>query len=148
MAAFSASGFTLKHVLVWVKDQFVFGRCDYHYRHESILYGWKEDAAHYFVPDRTQDSVFEFPRPKRSQDHPTMKPVELVARMVENSSRPGELVLDPFGGSGTTLIACAGLGRLAALMEIDPAYCDVIRLRWTAWAKSANLDLGPGALEP
>jgi DNA modification methylase len=146
MRAYSASGFALMHVLVWVKDSFVFSRCDYHYRHETILYGWKE-GAHYFIDDRTQDSVFDFPRPKRSEEHPTMKPVELVERMVLNSSRPGDLVYDCFTGSGTTLIACAKNGRRFVGCELDPRYADVIRRRWTKFAKSANLDPGPGALE-
>jgi DNA modification methylase len=106
------------------------GRGDYHYRHEPIFYGWKPGAAHYFVDDRTQDSVWEIPRPKRSAEHPTMKPVELVARALRNSSRKGELVYEPFGGSGTTLIAAEQTGRVAAVIEKSPQYCDVIVKRW------------------
>lgn len=119
-----------RQTLQWVKHAFVFGRSDYHYRHEPIFYGWKEGAAHFFVDDRTQDTIWEIDRPMRSTEHPTMKPVELVARAIRNSTKPGALVLDPFGGSGTTLIACEQEGRVARLMEIDPKYCDVIVERW------------------
>lgn len=116
--------------IIWVKDAFVLGHSDYHYRHEPIFYGWKPGAAHYFIDDRTQDSVWEIPRPKRSTDHPTMKPVELVARALRNSSKRGELVFEPFGGSGTTLIAAEHTGRVAAVIEKSPQYCDVIVRRW------------------
>ena len=116
--------------IIWVKDAFVLGHSDYHYRHEPIFYGWKPGAAHYFVDDRTQDSVWEIPRPKRSAEHPTMKPIELVARALRNSSRKGELVYEPFGGSGTTLIAAEQTGRVAAVIEKSPNYCDVIVKRW------------------
>jgi site-specific DNA-methyltransferase (adenine-specific) len=136
-----------RHTLVWVKQQFAFGRSDYHYRHESIFYGWVPGAAHYFVDDRTQDSVLEFDRPMSSKEHPTMKPVALVQKCIENSSKPGWLVGDPFGGSGTTLIACAQSGRVARLIELSPRYCDVIRRRWTKYARSANVDPGAGALD-
>lgn len=119
-----------RHTLAWVKNSLVMGRTDYHYRHESIFYGWVPGAGHYFTDDRTQDSVFEIDRPSASEEHPTMKPIELVARCVRNSSERGWLVVDPFGGSGTTLIACEQEGRKAALVELDPAYCDVIVERW------------------
>lgn len=121
---------TWRHTLIWVKDQFVMGRADYHYRHEPMFYGWKPGAAHYFVGDRTQDTVWEAPRPKRSPEHPTMKPVALVARALRNSTRPGDVVLDPFGGSGTTLIACHQEDRTARLIELDPRYADVICRRY------------------
>ena len=121
-----------RQTLVWVKDQFVFGRSDYHYRHEPIFYGWTPGAAHQAPPDRTQDTAWEVPRPKRSEDHPTMKPVDLVVRALENSTDPRGLVLDPFAGSGTTLIAAHRTGRVAALVEIDPVYCDVILARFAA----------------
>lgn len=137
-----------RHTLVWVKQHFVFGRCDYHYRHEAIFYGWTPGAAHYFVDDRTQDSVLEFDRPSRSPEHPTMKPVALVRKCIENSSKPGWLVGEPFGGSGTTLIACAESGRVARVIELAPRYCDVIRRRWTRYAREAGIDPGPGALDP
>jgi len=124
------SGWKLSQCLIWAKDQFVLGRSDYHWRHEPILYGWKDGAAHRAVKDRTQDTVWEFARPRRNEEHPTMKPVPLIERAIRNSTAAGELVLDPFGGSGSTLIAAARAGRVAALIEIDPRYCDVIRRRW------------------
>lgn len=119
-----------RHTLVWLKDRFVMGRCDYHYKHESIFYGWTSGGAHYFVDDRTLDTVIEVPRPSANPDHPTMKPVELVAKCIQNSSKPNWLVLDCFGGSGSTLIACEQEGRRAALLELSPVYCDVIVRRW------------------
>lgn len=119
-----------KHTLVWVKDSLVMGRADYHYRHEAIFYGWKPGAAHREPPDRKQDTVWEIPRPKRNAEHPTMKPVELIERAINNSSGYGELILDPFGGSGSTLIAAHQTNRIAYLMELDPHYCDVICARY------------------
>ena len=119
-----------RHTLVWVKDMFVMGRADYHYRHEAILYGWTPGAAHQEPPDRKQDSVWEIPRPKRSEEHPTMKPLELIIRAIRNSTSKGQIVLDPFGGSGSTLIAAEQTGRKARLIELDPKYCDVIVTRW------------------
>lgn len=116
--------------LVWVKDSLVISHLDYHYRHEVIYYGWKPGGAHHAVPDRCQASVFEFPRPKRSEQHQTMKPVELIRRHVENSSDPGQTVLDQFAGSGSTLIAAEQTGRNALLMELDPQFCDVVVKRW------------------
>lgn len=120
----------LRQTIIWVKDQFVMGRSDYHYRHEPIYYGWTPGAAHHPVPDRRQDTIHEVPRPKRSKDHPTMKPVDLIVRHIENSTDKGGLVVDPFGGSGSTLIACHTTGRRAALIELDPKYADVILRRF------------------
>jgi len=124
------------------------GRSDYHYRHELILYGWKRGAAHHPVADRKADSVFSAPSPARAalEGHPTAKPVELIEPMIMNSTNRGDLVLDPFAGSGSTLIAAARAGRRAALVEISPGYCDVVRRRWTAWARAVGIDAGPGAL--
>lgn len=117
--------------LVWVKDSLVLSQGDYHSRYEPIAYGWKPGKARRQpVEDRTQTTVWEIPRPKRSKEHPTMKPVELVARALRNSTKPDDLVLDPFGGSGTTLIACHQEGRAARLIELDPAYADVICRRY------------------
>jgi DNA modification methylase len=137
----------LRQVLIWNKDQMVFGRSDYHYKHEFIYYGWKPGAAHQAPPDRTQVSVWEIPRPKKSVDHPTMKPIALYEKMMLNSTNPGAIVLEPFGGSGTTLIAAAKTGRACRAMEIAPRYCDVIRRRWTKFAKENNVNPGTGALE-
>jgi DNA modification methylase len=119
-----------KHTLVWVKDTLVMGRADYHYRHESIFYGWTPGAAHQTPPDRKQDSVWEIKRPKANKEHPTMKPVELIERAIQNSSLSGQIVLDTFGGSGSTLIACEQSKRVARLVELDPKYVDVIVARW------------------
>lgn len=129
-AALADVGLELRQNIAWVKDQFVLGRQDYHWQHESILYGWKAGAAHHFLADRTQTTVWEIPRPQRSDEHPTMKPVELVARAIANSSLVDDVILDPFAGSGTTMIAAESLGRTAALIELDPRYCDVIRRRY------------------
>jgi DNA modification methylase len=134
------AGWLFKQCIVWVKDSFVMGRQDYHWRHEPILYGWKPGAGHTWAADRTQDTVWEIPRPKRSVEHPTMKPVELVSRAIANSSKPGDMVLDPFGGSGSTLIACEAEGRVCRMAELDPRYVDVIIARWeTFTGRSAEL---------
>lgn len=106
------------------------GRQDYQWRHEPCFYGWKEGAAHYFVDDRTQTTVLEEDKPLRNDLHPTMKPVKLLARLIQNSSKKSDVVLDLFGGSGSTLIACEQLDRRCYIMEIDPKYCDVIIKRW------------------
>jgi site-specific DNA-methyltransferase (adenine-specific) len=132
LLALEDAGLTAHQTLVWVKDRFCLGHADYQPRHEDILYGWREGRAHHFVKDRTQDTVWEIPRPARSAEHPTMKPVELVARAIHNSSTPGQLVYDPFAGSGTTLIAAEQTGRRCRAMELDPRYAQVILERWTA----------------
>jgi len=128
--AYKNAGFKLASCLIWVKNSLVLGRQDYHWRHEPILYGWKEGAAHYFVDDRTQDTIWEYNKPRRNEDHPTMKPLELVGKAISNSSRPNELVLDLFGGSGSTLIAAEQLSRVSYLMELDERYVDVIVKRF------------------
>ena len=130
--AFTAAGFTFHAQLTWVKHHFVIGMADYHHRFEPILYGWLQDAAHYFVDDRTQDDVFEVDKPHMSEFHPTTKPVELIAPMIRNSSREGEVVYDPFCGSGSTLLAAHQLGRIAYGVEIDPGYVAVTLERMTA----------------
>jgi site-specific DNA-methyltransferase (adenine-specific) len=119
-----------RQTIVWVKDVFVMGRSDYHYRHEPIFYGWKPGASHVGPPDRKGDTIWEINRPKRNAEHPTMKPVALIERAVVNHTKKGAVVLDPFGGSGTTLIACHQTGRVARLMELDPQYVDVICRRF------------------
>lgn len=119
-----------RHSLIWVKNNSTFGRSDYHYRHEPIYYGWTPGAAHHPVVDRKQDTIWEVDRPSRSAEHPTMKPVALITRAIENSTHKGALVLDPFGGSGSTLIAAHLTGRKARLIELDPRYVDVICRRY------------------
>lgn len=126
IAGLQGSGFSFKHLLVWVKQHFVIGMADYHYRHEAILYGWLENGAHYFVNSRTRDSVFEYDKPHVSEFHSTTKPVDLVAAMIGNSSRRGEIIYDPFAGSGTTLVAAHRLGRRGFAAEIDPTYAALI----------------------
>jgi site-specific DNA-methyltransferase (adenine-specific) len=125
IAAFNDSGFSFRSSLVWVKQQFVLGRSDYHFRHEHILYGWVPNGAHYFTDDRTQDSVFEFDKPHVSSSHPTSKPLPLIAKMLENSTRKGELVYDPFVGGGSTIVAAHQLGRIGYGCELDPGYVAV-----------------------
>jgi site-specific DNA-methyltransferase (adenine-specific) len=123
-------GWTVRECLIWSKNSMVLGRQDYQWKHEPCLYGWKEGAAHAWYSDRSQTTVLEFDKPVRNAAHPTMKPVDLFAYLIQNSSKEGDIVLDSFGGSGTTIIACEGLKRQACVMELDPAYCDVIIRRW------------------
>ncbi|MBI9019285.1 MAG: site-specific DNA-methyltransferase [Phycisphaerae bacterium] len=120
----------IRQCLVWVKNSMVMGRQDYHWAHEPCLYGWKVGGAHSWYADRKQTTILEFDRPSRSTEHPTMKPVNLFEYQMKNSSKPGDIVLDSFGGSGTTMIAAERLSRKAYLMELSPAYCDVIISRW------------------
>ncbi|KVH51192.1 hypothetical protein WJ39_08545 [Burkholderia diffusa] len=131
--AFTDAGFTLAQCCVWAKPSFVLGRHDYHWQHEPCIYGWKPGAAHRWHGDRKQSTLWTFDRPARSDAHPTMKPVALIEYLVTNSSRANDVVLDPFGGSGTTLIACTRTGRIARLVELEPRYCDVIVQRWQAF---------------
>lgn len=119
-----------RHTLQWVKNGMVLGRSDYHYRHEPIFYGWKPGASHTWHGDRSQTTVLEFDRPRSNDLHPTMKPVALIAYCLGNSVQPGDVVLDPFAGSGSTLIACETAGTAARCLEVSPAYCDVIVQRW------------------
>lgn len=120
----------MSSTLVWVKNSMVLGHGDYHYQHEPILYGWDNRAAHKFYGDRTQTTVWEFDRPSASKEHPTMKPIKLVVNALRNSSQKGDIILDLFGGSGTTLIAAEQSERVCYMMELDPKYCDVIRKRY------------------
>lgn len=139
--ALETTGWERHQWLVWVKNSLVLGRSNYHYRHEQIWYGWKRGGKSSWEADRTHDSVFEVDRPSKSDEHPTMKPVELVAQMVANSSRPGDIVADPFLGSGTTLIACEQLGRVCYGIEIEPRYVDVAVRRWCkATGRTATLE--------
>jgi len=166
--AFEMAGFETRQCLIWVKNALVLGRQDYHWKHEPILYGWKSGDAHYFIDDRSQDTIMadEVPdfdkmkkpelvayirqyikqlekhttvlrenKPTNNAIHPMMKPVSLVGRLIANSSKAGWLVLDPFGGSGSTLMACEQLIRTCYTMELDPKYCDVIVRRYTDWCR-------------
>lgn len=122
----------LRQMLIWVKDNSTFSPLGvtYHWQHEPIFYGWLPNGSHAQYGDRKQTTVWEIDRPTKSADHPTMKPVELVARAIQHASLPGQIVLDMFGGSGTTMIAAEQEGRSSCLMELDPHYCDVIVRRW------------------
>ncbi len=161
-SAMTEAGWLFKQCLIWVKNQFVMSRQDYHWQHEPILYGWKPGAAHYWYGDRNKSTVidddvdlhelgreelvrlvddlrnalnttvYREAKPTSSDLHPTMKPIALVQHHIQNSSERGDVVLDLFGGSGTTLIACERSGRINRSMELDPRYCDAIVQRWQA----------------
>lgn len=120
----------VRQCLVWNKNSLVLGRSDYQWKHEPCLYGWKEGAGHAWYSDRKQTTVLDFDKPLRNGDHPTMKPVDLFEYQIGNSTKKGDIVLDSFAGSGTTVIACENTGRKARAMELDPRYCDVIIKRW------------------
>lgn len=139
--AYREAGLKLAECIIWVKNTFVMGRQDYHWRHEPILYGWKEGKAHYFIDDRTQDTVWEIPKPQRNGEHPTMKPLALCARGIKNSSKPKDLVVDLFGGSGSTLMAAIETDRICYTMELDERYTDVILLRYINKYGSDNVYL-------
>ena len=124
--AMKNAGIAVKQCLIWVKNSMVLGRQDYQWRHEPCLYGWKEGAAHSWYNDRKQTTILEFDRPQRNAEHPTMKPVPLFGYQIQNSSKQGDIIVDGFGGSGTTMVACHQLQRRAYLVEFDPKYCQVI----------------------
>ncbi len=148
LTAISEAGWELHETLVWVKDVFVLGHSDYHYRHEPILYGYlpgpgrpgrgRHDGSRW-RGDHAQSTVFEVARPTRSEQHPTMKPVELIEQHLRNSSLRDEIVYDPFAGSGSTMIAAENLNRRCYAMEIDPAYCDVTRQRYADYTNQPEL---------
>jgi DNA modification methylase len=131
--AFTRSGGHWSTYIIWAKDRFTFGRSDLQRAYEVVLYGWKEGNSHFFCGARNQGDVWHVPKPKANRLHPTMKPVALVERAIRNSSQRGDLVLDAFGGAGSTLIACEKTGRRAAIIEIEPKYVDVMIRRWQAY---------------
>ena len=124
------SGFTVKQELIWNKSSLVMGRQDYQWKHEPCLYGWKETNSHAWYGDRKQTTVIDWERPNKSDLHPTMKPIGLFDYQIRNSSKAGDNILDLFGGSGTTIMACEQNNRNAYVMEYDPKYVDVIIQRW------------------
>lgn len=124
------ASWNVRQCLIWKKSSLVLGRQDYQWQHEPCLNGWKEGAAHLWAADRKQTTILEFDKPNRNGEHPTMKPVGLFEYQMLNNTKGGDIVLDSFGGSGTTLIAAEKNGRVARLMELDPKYCDVIVKRW------------------
>jgi site-specific DNA-methyltransferase (adenine-specific) len=137
------AGWTIRQNLIWNKDNSTFGRSDYHWKHEPCLYGWIDGASHNWMGDRKQTTVIEFKRPSKSELHPTMKPVGLMEYQIENNTRGKDIVLDLFGGSGSTLIACEKLDRICNTIEFDPIYCDVIIKRWENFTgKKAELENG------
>ena len=139
--AFRDAGGHWSTFVIWAKNTFTMGRSDYQRQYEPILYGWKEGTDHFWCGARDQGDVWFVKKPVANDLHPTMKPVELVERAVRNSSKDRDTVLDPFGGSGTTMIACEKSGRQARLIELEPKYCDVIIRRWQEFtAKEASLD--------
>jgi DNA modification methylase len=139
--AFTTAGGHWSTFIIWGKQAFTLGRSDYQRQFEPILYGWREGQPHYWCGARDQGDLWLIDRPAANNLHPTMKPVQLIERAVLNSSRRGEIVLDPFAGSGTTLIACEKTGRRARLIEIEPCYCDVIIRRWEEFtSKEAVLE--------
>ena len=135
------AGWQVRQCLIWKKSSEVMGRQDFHWKHEQCLYGWKDGAAHLWANDRKQTTVLEFDKPSRNGEHPTMKPVAIFEYQLLNNTKGGDIVLDSFAGSGTTVIAAEKNGRVAHLMELDPRYCDVIIKRWQDFSgKSATLE--------
>jgi DNA modification methylase len=144
-AAFRKAGGHWSTFITWVKDRFTLGRSDYQRQYEPILYGWRDGASHHWCGDRNQGDVWQIARPIKNDLHPTMKPVELVERAIQNSSKAGDIVLDPFGGSGSSLIAAEKTGRTARIIELDPKYCDVIVRRWQEWTGKSAVREADGA---
>jgi DNA modification methylase len=132
-SAFTAAGGKWSTFVIWAKHTFTLGRADYQRQYEPILYGWRDGHDHYWCGARDQGDVWHFDKPARNDLHPTMKPVALIERAIRNSSKTRDVVLDPFGGSGSSVIACKKTGRQARLVELDPKYCDVIVQRWEAF---------------
>ena len=135
------AGWQVRQCLIWKKSSLVMGRQDYHWKHEPCLYGWKDGSGHLWATDRKQTTILEFDKPTRNGEHPTMKPVSLFEYQMLNNTKGGDLVLDLFGGSGTTMLAAEKHGRHSALMELDPKYVDVIVKRWQEFTgKKATLE--------
>lgn len=136
--AFEEAGFYLSGCCIWKKQSLVLGRSPYQWQHEPCLFGWKKNGKHQWYSDRKQTTIWEFDKPKKNGDHPTMKPIPLIAYPIRNSSMSNCIVLDPFGGSGSTLIACEQLGRICHTIELDEKYCDVIVKRYIEQVGSAE----------
>lgn len=136
--AFSDAGFYLSGCCIWKKPSLVLGRSPYQWQHEPCLYGWKKSGKHQWYADRKQTTIWEFEKTKKNTDHPTMKPIPLLAYPIQNSSMSNTLVLDPFGGSGSTLIACEQTDRDCYTIELDEKYCDVIVKRYIEQVGSAD----------
>lgn len=136
--AFKTAGYSLRQCLIWAKSSLVMGRQDYQWQHEPVLYGWKDGAGHAWYSDRKQTTLIRYEKSKQNNVHPTMKPVGLCGYFISNSSKEGDIVLDPFGGSGSTLIACEQLNRICYTSELDPKYCDVIVNRYIEQVGSSD----------
>ncbi len=136
--AFTDAGFYLSGCCIWKKPSLVLGRSPYQWQHEPVLYGWKENGKHQWYSDRKQTTIWEFEKPRKNADHPTMKPIPLLAYPITNSSMSNTLILDPFGGSGSTLIACEQTDRSCCTIELDEKYCDVIVKRYVELKGSAE----------
>ncbi|WP_052011785.1 site-specific DNA-methyltransferase [Youngiibacter fragilis] len=136
--AFSDAGFYLSGTCIWKKQSLVLGRSPYQWQHEPVLFGWKKKGKHMWYSDRKQSTIWEFDKPKKNGDHPTMKPVALIANPITNSSMTGCIVLDPFGGSGSTLIACEQTDRICHTIELDEKFCDVIVKRFIEQVGTAD----------
>ena len=128
--AFEEAGFYLSGCCIWKKQSLVLGRSPYQWQHEPVLFGWKKKGKHQWYTGRKESTIWEFDKPKKNKDHPTMKPIALVSYPIMNSTMTGCLVLDPFGGSGSTLIACEQTGRICYTVELDEKFCDVIVKRY------------------
>ena len=137
-SAFSDAGFYLSGTCIWKKQSLVLGRSPYQWQHEPILFGWKKSGKHEWYSDRKQSTIWEFDKPKKNANHPTMKPVAMLAHAILNSSMSNCIVLDPFGGSGSTLIACEQTGRVCDMIELDEKYCDVIVNRYIEQVGNAD----------
>ena len=133
---FKRAGFKLAQMWIWKKNSATFGRGWAHYQHEPIMVGWKEGAPHYTTGDRTLTTILEYDKPKHNNLHPTMKPIELMAFLIKEGSKPNEKILDLFGGSGTTLIAAEQTNRVSFLSELKPKYADVIVKRYLRYKSS------------
>ena len=128
--AFADAGFYLSGCCIWKKQSLVLGRSPYQWQHEPVLYGWKKNGKHQWYTGRKETTIWEFDKPKKNGDHPTMKPIALLAYPIMNSSMSNAVVLDPFGGSGSTLIACEQSDRICYTVELDEKFCDVIVKRY------------------
>jgi DNA modification methylase len=140
-SAMKRAGFKISQCLIWLKNTFTLGRQDYHWQHEPILYGWKATGSHNWYGSMNQSTVIKFDKPLRNAIHPTMKPVGLIGILVDNSSKENDIVVDLFGGSGTTLIACSQMNRINYTMEYDPVFVDVIVRRYYNKTKTENIRL-------
>jgi DNA modification methylase len=136
--AFADAGLYLSGTCIWKKQSLVLGRSPYQWQHEPVLFGWKKSGKHSWYSDRKQSTIWEFDKPRKNADHPTMKPVPLLAYPILNSSMTGCIVLDPFGGSGSTLIACEQTGRSCYMTELDEKFCDVVVRRYIELVGSAE----------